>query len=172
MEIIRAIGPYKTDLLTDIMQVFSVLGDGDCYFYCATLCLLFDNIYDFCYLTSSLFMSGFWVNFLKVWFQDSRPQFDDPQIAETNQGICAGEFGNPSGHALLSSNFCITVLLFYSERFQSKLSQSCGLRKFFFHSTIYLFVSGVCLCRLYLGRHSIDQILNGVLVGTLNAFFF
>ena len=73
MQIIREMHPYKTASRTQVMQIFSVLGDGDPYFYFAALCLLFDNIYDFCYLTTSLFVSSFWVNILKIWFQDSRP---------------------------------------------------------------------------------------------------
>jgi tryptophan-rich sensory protein len=33
-------------------------------------------------------------------------------------------------------------------------------------------VLAICACRLYLGRHSVDQILLGLCLGTLTAIFF
>ena len=106
-----------------------------------------------------------WSNFLKSAFHHSRPQFDDPSLGETNSGICAGEFGNPSGHSVITSQFLLQLNLLVRERIAKKWRLA-------FDVFIWIQILMVCACRLYLGRHSVDQILLGLVLGIGTACFF
>ena len=83
------------------MQFLSIVGDGDLYMY-----ILIGGVwarghnYDFNYLSLCILLCCHWSNVLKQTLRDSRPQFDDPALAYEDLGLCSGEFGNPSGHAL------------------------------------------------------------------------
>jgi hypothetical protein len=37
---------------------------------------------------------------------------------------------------------------------------------------VVVYITGVCFCRLYLGRHGLDQIFVGIELGAWSAFFF
>ena len=101
-EWMRLMQPYKHPSITQLMQYLSIIGDGEGLFYCfAGIYYGRGKNYEFTYLTCIFFMTYHWNNFLKQGLQDSRPQFDDPSLAEENVGDCSGEFGNPSGHTLI-----------------------------------------------------------------------
>ena len=169
-DLIKSLEPYKRPWLTHLMQFFSVAGDGDCYFYALSILFAMNKNYDFIFLVLCLALNLHWNNTLKMGIHDSRPQFDDPSIATINAGTCAGEFGNPSGHALITSQYFTSGLLFclteYKSFFESNRVLKNSLKVF-----CVIFTLGVLLCRIYLGRHSIDQILLGATLGSLTAHF-
>jgi len=93
------------------MQFFSVTGDGETYFYIFGAFYAFGYTNDFSYLITASCINFHWSNWFKTILQDSRPQFDNPALAVANSGDCAGEYGNPSGHSLTASQFCLTMYL-------------------------------------------------------------
>ena len=166
LEIIRAMKPYQTPVLTDLMNLFSFLGDGEVFFLCNLVMFMLGLVDAFKYLSITFGMALHWVTWLKMQLCHSRPQFDDPSIGIVNaSSFCSGEFGNPSGHSLLTS-FYLFTLLFYFQPFKKN---ACANRLLW--AVAYLYVACVCFCRLYLGRHSLDQITLGLTIGTISAYF-
>ena len=108
----RALAPYKNPNITNVIQVFSYIGDGDFFFYVASFFYIFGKNEDFIYLSVTFLCALQLCNLLKAFYHHSRPQYDDVTLADINVGSCAGEFGNPSGHSLLSCQFIPTLILF------------------------------------------------------------
>lgn len=109
--------PYKRPWLTNLMQICAALGDGDFYFFTGALFYVFGNPIDFVYLTICLITGTHWSNFLKPLFRHSRPYYDDLKLAPDQEiGNCSGEFGSPSGHALMAGQWIVTFLLFVHSR--------------------------------------------------------
>lgn len=82
---------------------------------------------DYIYLMSAFFLNTHWSNFLKSVLHHSRPQFEDPTLGEENHGVCAGEFGNPSGHTVLAAQFLLNFWWLYRERIQNTLGNKIYL---------------------------------------------
>ena len=108
---------------------------------------------DYLYLMTAFIAGTHWSNFLKPMLHHSRPQFDDPVLGEINVGDCAGEFGNPSGHSLLVSQFLLTFWWLYRKRLTGYFSPKYIM---FTDLLVVMQIFTMCLCRLYLGRHSLD----------------
>jgi len=160
----RALAPYKNPKITSVIQVFSYIGDGDFYFYVASFFYIFGKNEDFTYLSASFLSALQLCNFMKAFYHHSRPQYDDLSLADMNVGSCAGEFGNPSGHSLLSCQFIPTMILFCKQSYPNFFIE----RRFvaiFMQFVAGIFLVLICFGRFYLGRHSVDQILFGIVLG-------
>jgi membrane-associated phospholipid phosphatase len=116
---------------------------------------VFGDPVDFVYLSICLLYSLHWGNFLKPLLHDSRPYYDDITLAEHESGNCSGEFGNPSGHAFIAAMFIPTFLLLLREKKCKIFEDHTWLFNVFVSAWIGLLV-GICFCRFYLGRHSVD----------------
>jgi membrane-associated phospholipid phosphatase len=104
LEIIRSIQPYYTTERTEIMNFFSAIGDGEGFFHLNAIFFAIGLHYEFAFLTMAFCANVHIIAFLKTLLQHSRPQFDDPTIGVvSNSSICSGEFGNPSGHATMTT---------------------------------------------------------------------
>ena len=106
--------PYQTDWLTQVMQFFSIAGDGELFFF--GICALFvvGRSYDFQFLIICMTNSFYVQNLLKIVLHHSRPQFDAPSISLRNESsTCSGEFGNPSGHVQMTAQVVLCALEFY-----------------------------------------------------------
>ena len=167
----RMLLPYKQKWITEAMQVLSVIGDGHIAFeLMVALIYARGRKYEFTLMSTCYFLNMHWINFLKIFIRGSRPQFDDPTIAEENHGDCAGEFGNPSGHVLTNTFVCYAHLMLYREVCADFLQR----HKWFSRCldiTVPLFCILMGFNRLYLGRHTVDQILLGLVVGYVKAHF-
>lgn len=110
------------------------------------------------------------INTLKPLFQGSRPFFDDISLADMSINDCSAEFGNPSAHSILACHCIFTWLWFlydfYPEYFRRNKMVMTALNWF-----TYSFIAGVMYSRVYVGRHTFDQVITGALVGTLGAHF-
>ena len=82
----------------------------------------------------------------------------------------AGEFGNPSGHALMATQFFLSLYLFYTER-KEKLWKSSFYLRCFIRFICAFFVLSISFSRVYAGRHSFDQMIQGWALGTWSACF-
>lgn len=91
---------------------------------------------------------------IKQTLQESRPFWYSPNI-EINEWFCPIDFGNPSGHSFI-------VVLGY----EPILSDFVGTGPKKVLVGIWLILSAlVLLSRMYLGAHSLDQIIFGALLG-------
>jgi membrane-associated phospholipid phosphatase len=115
---------------------------------------------------------------LKSLYSSARPFWDiylqkDKEETLPNPTECDGEFGNPSGHALISSYLLILWYLFINSKFYNKIE---GIKKTVI-KYITLVLSIICIfCIIYsrINRqiHSFNQILFGVLLGIAVFFTF
>ena len=169
---LRQVEPYKTSQMTGLMQLLSVMGDGEFFFYMIiAVCYGRGKTYDYCYLSTCFILNYHWGNMLKQALHHSRPQFDDPTLAHENYGDCASEFGNPSGHMLATTQFFITLILFYKDKNPTLFKENQWV-SMLLKGTCFIIVLLMGFSRWYLGRHSIDQIIIGAMLGALSAHFF
>lgn len=96
----------------------------------------------------------YYVAVIKQTIQESRPFWYDNDIA-INEWFCPTDFGNPSGHSFI-------VILAY----EPILSDFLGTGpKYVLLGIWAVFVALVLISRMYLGAHSLDQIIFGGLLG-------
>ena len=93
---------------------------------------------------------------LKQAFQQSRPIWYDARISNW-EWFCPKDFGNPSGHSF-------AVILLY----EPIISDSIGYWKYkpWMYVLTVLFIM-IPISRMYLGVHSLNQILFGLSLGTV-----
>lgn len=96
----------------------------------------------------------YFIGLLSQSIQQSRPHWFDIRIQNYDK-LCPMTFGNPSGHS-----YAIIML------YEPMLSDSIGYGKFKFMS-IFLVLLWVLIpiSRMYLGSHSANQVLFGIVVG-------
>jgi hypothetical protein len=102
---------------------------------------------------------------LKFLYQNPRPYWINPKITIIG---CEMGYGNPSGHSMSSMAFYLTLwhLIFDC----SYLKKSIRI-KYSALSVTALFILLIALSRLYLGAHSINQVIFGGSIGFLIYFF-
>lgn len=103
----------------------------------------------------------YFIGILSQSIQQSRPHWFDTRIQNWDK-LCPMTFGSPSGHA-----YAIIML------YEPMVSDAIGYGKFKFMS-IFLILLWVLipLSRLYLGSHSVNQVLFGVLLGACFLIIF
>ena len=100
-------------------------------------------------------LSIYFLNYLKLIFIDFRPSFLSNEIDSKN---CRLDYGKPSGHALMSS---IAIPLCMYQIFKNNIEKT--RLKFIIISSVSVFL--VIFSRLYLAKHSINQLILGCLFG-------
>lgn len=105
---------------------------------------------------------------MKILYGDPRPYWLDNSIFI----VCDGGYGNPSGHAYASTASYLTLAHILTDYdFFKRKYFGIFLRIF-----VYLLFAGliiaICLSRVYLGVHAINQILHGALLGFAMYFLF
>lgn len=105
------------------------------------------------------------VNILKISYGQARPFWVDNSLFV----YCDGGYGNPSAHALVGASSYLTLahILTDYEFFRRRIS----LRIIIYILFIGLIVA-ICLSRIYLGVHTINQVLHGALLGIPLYFLF
>ena len=103
----------------------------------------------------------FWAAFLKSFHCDPRPFWSLYSIK--NIGIyCPVEYGNPSGHSWFSVLIGFGVIMEYR-----------GLGRKYQNLIIsFLLVILVPISRMYLGAHSLNQVLEGLVLGACSSLLF
>ena len=168
---------YKTPQLDSFMQTMSYLGDGDLYFYIIVIIWSLgrwnpktSSLYEANYFSLTFVMSQGLSNILKGVYHSSRPFFDNILLADTDMRDCAAEFGNPSGHSLNAVGVCLTILWFYHDLYKDFFKKH-NILWFLSYMFIAFFIASVIYSRIYTGRHSIDQCINGFVLGCWVAHF-
>ena len=95
-------------------------------------------------------------NILKIIYRNPRPFFENKDIRKE----CDGGFGNPSGHAMLSSCSYLCFLQLMIEEFNLNF-----ILKIILFILVILIVILIGISRIFLGVHSINQIIYGYAIG-------
>ena len=114
-----------------------------------------------------LIFTGFIDHLSKILYRQERPLWMNEEIDVHSEHSCG--YGNPSGHALSSSCLYLSLWYMISDilnnclRNNKKLFYLVKYSSFgFFLGIVYLIMTS----RVYLGVHSINQIIFGFLIGT------
>ena len=132
--------------------------------------MIITSYYFFSLMESFAFFSGaikciYLVNLLKIIYGNKRPFWIEPELIKYN---CDGGYGNPSGHSLMS---CYIYLSYYYILSKKKLFDSNLILKIVFLFCDLILVFLIMLSRIFLGMHSINQILYGFFLGFFCFYF-
>jgi len=168
---IKSLQPLHSEGLTKLMNIFSQLGDGEVFVYVNLVFFVTGDQRGFLFNGITLTLTTNLNNWFKLFLRGSRPQFDDLSLGVVSGGhFCAGEFGNPSGHALLGFEYPLTFY-FYFRTQNADWFRRNPIKHVIIVVVMCLYIAGVCACRIYLGRHALDQIVLGMLLGLLATHF-
>ena len=101
---------------------------------------------------------------LKIIYQNERPFFINSEIKVLN---CEGGFGNPSNHSLLSTFFYLSLYEIYVNK-NEKINEK---KKNLIYFLTIIFIFSIVFSRMFLGVHTLNQILFGSLIGFFLYFF-
>ena len=101
---------------------------------------------------------------LKIIYQNERPFFINSEIKVLN---CEGGFGNPSNHSLLSTFFYLSLYEIYVNK-NEKINEK---NKNLIYFLTIIFIFSIVFSRMFLGVHTLNQILFGSLIGFFLYFF-
>ena len=133
----------------------------------------------FCHLSILLF-TIFIMSIFKSLYTNSRPYWDiflkwkSEQRTLPKPTECDGEFGNPSGHAMLNMYTLYLWHLFISSRFVNKIENNVkrNLAKYLTLVLALFFMVCVVYSRIQRQVHSFNQIIHGSLIGFGMFFLF
>ncbi|CDW88209.1 pap2 superfamily phosphatase [Stylonychia lemnae] len=122
------------------------------------------SFYHLLFLSECLFL----MNTTKMLYHQPRPYFVDDEINSLES--CTAEYGNPSGHSLFSAAFFMFIYLdvWHIDSQKRKESQTKWLLSLF--GCVFMFIL-IGFARLYVGAHSMNQILYGWLLGIWIALY-
>jgi len=161
----------RTVLLDLIFEGASFMGNGFLYI------ILFVLIYNWASRGRALyylFLLSLLITLMalgKNFFAQPRPYMVDSQIVAMG---CTLGFGNPSGHSLFASGFLLVMFLDYFWPFDSDNPEPAQRNSFAFYSTLLMVVltfTTIGYSRIYVGDHSLDQVLFGFSLGIWSAFY-
>jgi hypothetical protein len=113
-----------------------------------------DNKFRVIVLLVFFLVNTYVVGTVKALYAESRPYWTNVEI-QSLQWYCPLDFGNPSGHSWLSGVFYYLLILEY-----------LGTGPYYLYMLIPLSTSFIVpLSRMYLGAHSANQVLQGVVNG-------
>ena len=103
---------------------------------------------------------------MKEWYGDLRPYLEDNTLF---QGKCDAGYGNPSSHSM--ANTFLYLILFVYLRDTNILKKRYIIQAVTFLFLI-LWIFLICLSRIVVGVHSIDQVIYGACLGFIMFLFF
>lgn len=139
------------------------------YLIISTLVYNFDDRHNWFFLNLSAFLGYSITSILKLGYKAPRPYYVSDSIRAIS---CESGYGKPSGHALECSQLFLTLWFIYLYHYsKAKLTRIMCL------SLTVVFILLIMLDRLYLGVHSLDQVIMGAYLGTtisisLNMLFY
>lgn len=111
----------------------------------------------------TMLTSNYMNSFLKLIIQNPRPWFVSSELYVN----CEGGYGNPSGHAMSSAATMFAVAELFIDRYKPSSKIECII-----YVITGFIVGNVGLSRIFLGFHSINQIIYGFLLGFSVYYFY
>lgn len=145
------------------MELLSGFGAGRTYAFFLVLVLNVMPKPASLYIWCGVFFAMFTMNQLKSLYGEPRPYWVTDEVIGAK---CGTGFGNPSGHMLNNCFFWGSLYLhvFFEGRAYSALTR-------FVSTIVVLAVTGLmALSRVYLGAHTLNEVLFGTLIGFTMAF--
>ena len=158
--------------MTPIVKAFyeslSFIGSGPLYFIIFLVIFNWGGraraFYYLFYLCGCLCL----INVTKIAYHNPRPYMVDNDVVPYG---CSHEWGNPSGHSLFASGFFFFMFLDIFHSHDKHVEPSNLIYALTLIGTLAItFLIG--FARLYVGVHSIDQIIFGWMLGFWIAFYF
>ena len=149
-----------------IWKIIAFFGTKPAFGVLYIILFLFMPVNKIFVMTFLLIFTGYVDHTGKIIYRQERPLWINPEININSQHSCG--YGNPSGHSLSSS--CLYLSFWYI--LSDILDKLIKNRKLFY--TVKYVIFSFCLgiiylimtSRIYLGVHSINQIIFGFLIGT------
>jgi len=161
---IKAIQTHSTKALNYFFIAIAYTGTLPVFLVVMTLIYNYDDRSNWFFINLSAFVSYSATSILKLGYKAPRPYYIDEGI---NALQCESGYAKPSGHALESSQFLLNLWFMYMYHY-SKAKLARILTLFF----AVLFIALIMFDRLYLGVHSLDQVIMGAYLGTLISISF
>eukprot|EP00347_Sterkiella_histriomuscorum_P016047 403354691 len=173
LEIIVEMIKKQSEFELQVWEFLSYIGAGKVYPYIIMAVLCWSGPIHGFYLQLFYSAQGQIMTTVKLLLAAPRPYMTDDRISLQ---VCYQGYGNPSGHALMASAFSTIMLLsFYHTEKQRHLTMSQRLKEWKYIGCLAVVIVHSFLQtynRLPVAAHSIDQILNGAILGFWVAFYF
>lgn len=138
--------PLRSDGVTGVMRVFTWIGYPTFYMLFLPLGFWLWRKPAFTRLAVIVAISGTLNYFLKDFWQDPRPD-----IAMSLDGLVAGSYGLPSGHAQTSAVLWLWL--------------ATEVRRWWMWAVAAVMIVGIVASRLYLGVHDVEDVAVGLAIG-------
>jgi len=117
------------------------------------------------------------ISTLKLYHASPRPSWESSEVSTYK---CYSEFGSPSGHTMMCTNFCIYIYFIYvvnaseNNRLYKRLKTILPDKAIKFSAFMILAISTYYMgySRILLGAHSINQVLYGFFLGLWTGVWF
>lgn len=155
----------KENFMLKIAKFISYLGSSVTMIPIIVLVYNWANVYKTFVLSMSYFLSTLLVSLMKMIYRSPRPYFVSEKILSLG---CEGGWGNPSGHALCSTVFYLTLWEIFKDSGwlrRKKFAKYASLVSYF------ILILLIVISRNLVGAHSLNQILFGSQLG-FGLYFF
>ena len=125
------------------------------------ICFLFFSLQKSYCFTSVLVYSIFFDNLFKILYGNPRPFWVDTTLWKS----CDGGFGNPSGHSFTSSSVYLSFWHLSTDYSFFKDTYYGIIIRVILLILVIALIIGIMLTRIFLGMHSVNQILYGASLG-------
>lgn len=151
--------------LSVFAHLFSFYGTANGIIFFVIVTYNFANCYKTLILMSIGLFGSYFGGLLKIIYASPRPYWASQEITALG---CEGGWGNPSNHALISVSFYMTLYRIVID--SSHIDMSKKTKNNYLKFTI-LFIVLICFSRIFLGVHSINQVLFGAAIGLFIYYF-
>ena len=166
---IHSLQSHSSKALDKFFIVVAALGMLPAFLIVSTLVYNYDDRHNWFFLNFSSFLAYSLTSILKLSYKAPRPYYVDTDIRAIS---CEAGYGKPSGHALECSQLFLTLWFIYMYHY----SKAKLIRVITLMGSVLL-IGLIMLDRLYLGVHSLDQVIMGAYLGStiaisLNLLFY
>eukprot|EP00347_Sterkiella_histriomuscorum_P008440 403345086 len=173
IELIIEIAKTRDDFQTWFFTILANLGSGQLYQWIMLLVVSWYGPVYGLYINMFFTICNYMLTITKLMIHDPRPYMTDERIDVVS---CSHEYGSPSGHAVLAATYSTFLFLMYNHsQKQTHLTMSQRLRDWKYILGVICIVSYPLIMaydRLFMGVHTIDQIIFGLQLGYWLAFYF